>query len=263
MKTNPLHRILAAALPLTTLAACFGRPDPTLGTEGQLSFEYRGECSSERSLDCLLAVGAGETVTAKTVRPYPSEGVHPASTDPRIFEVVEAQVDCHCERDSGGKRESVYVYDGSYGCNDGYDLRCDAGIGVRGVGEGEAWLVVRDNAGELVDQVLLRVREPKSAELRVYTDDSPFRHRGLHGRSGGEIELDVEFRDARGHTLLTTEGISWTSDDPSIVGVAESSSWFDFGGGSSATVELRQPGSTSIHASLASVSISQPVTVDP
>jgi hypothetical protein len=261
MKRNPLPRAwlstLATLAAVGAAAGCDPFPDDsTLGEKGRIEFAYASQCFLDCSLDHPMAVGSTELITIDGAESYAF-----SSSNVKIATFVKKQVSCGCERSSGNSADGYGPVDIDGQCADGYQKTCDTYIEARGLGDGDVELVVRDDAGELVDQVRVQVRAAKSATFSRYTGNEWTETPSISGQPGQQLPVGAVFRDVEGRALLTSKGVSWTSDDGDIVEVEHQDALLNWSRGNQARATFHGEGETRIRAKLGDLETELPVSV--
>jgi len=247
----------AVVAALGAVAGCDPFPDDsTLGEKGRVEFAYASQCFLDCSLDHPMAVGSTELITIDGAESYAF-----SSSNVKVATFVKKQVSCGCERSSGNDAEGYGPVDIDGQCQDGYQKTCNTYIEARGLGDGDVELVVRDDAGELVDQVRVQVRAAKSATFSRYANDEWTEAADISGQPGQQLPIGAVFRDVEGRPLLTSKGVSWTSDDDAIVEVKQQDALLNWSRGNQARATFHEEGETTVRAKLGDLEVELPVRV--
>ena len=243
-----------ALLQLLLLAGCGASSDAE--DEDELDFHYERSCFFGCAMQQPLLIGTRESVGVEG--PGDAAGVTPRSSDEAVAR-FSLERDCRCEAD--GARS--YEIDLEAGCNSGFQKVCDNHFPVDAVGLGDADLELVGASGNIVASTTVRVREAAKLELVGQIDGSLDTTNGYeHELSSGQtLLLEGELFDSDGVKMLAPEGVTWTSQDPSVATV---SIWLVGSGqsvtaGLSASVVAEGPGETQV--SLAIAGIDPQVTV--
>jgi hypothetical protein len=138
---------------------------------------------------------------------------------------------------------------------------CVNAFATRALAVGDVKLELVDAGGEVVDRVKIEVREAAAASLTTLVDDEalePVDGRYFDVKVGDSIQIDAEFRDPDGRTLLDPEsGVQWQTSDPSIASLEDA--WYYGSSGRSIVVEGKAPGEVTL--TVAAPGVSEMVTI--
>ena len=207
-------RALWKVLALPLLLGC--EPESsTQGDAGRVEFSYGEGCVFGCSLTDALLVGSTERIDVS--EEGDASGV---TVESSVEEVARFRVDRHC---TCSRQGSNWVETRSVGveaaCQDDWQKSCDNTIHVHAVAEGDTELILRDSAGQVLDQTTVSVRLAGSLRFSSLGEDEPLSELDISVAATHNVQVDVFAADGR--RLLARDGVHWSSTTPAVAGFAD------------------------------------------
>jgi len=236
-------------------------PEGTLGLQGRIEFSYRGGCFFGCPLEQPMLAGSSQTIDVSA--PGDVEGAKVRSSNQSVAEVA-LERECRCERDDF-EGELQIANDAT--CPRPWNKHCDNRILVQSHAAGRTELTLTEHDGDLLDRVVLDVREADRIDLYVTRDDTVGRKPPSDQTltEGGKLQLEAELYARDGLELLAVDAVQWHSSAPEVAVISAFllGRGGDVEAGNQVTIEAIAEGEATITVEVPSASAELELVVEP